>query len=144
MRFIRLLFVALLALVLVMVALANREMVALSAFPANFGQYLGGTWSVRLPLFLVLFLAMAFGVVVGLIWEWLREAHIRREAKVRASEVSRLEREVGHLRDRHDAPRDEVLAIVDGPKGRSGSALATGRPIASPAPAPGTTLPTAR
>ena len=45
MRFIRLIFVAALALVLVAVALANRDMVTLSAFPANFGQYLGGTWS---------------------------------------------------------------------------------------------------
>ena len=56
MRFIRLLFVALLAIVLIAVALANRQMVTLSAFPANFGQFLGGTWSVNLPLFFVIFL----------------------------------------------------------------------------------------
>ncbi|MCQ0970764.1 LapA family protein [Paracoccus sp. TK19116] len=143
MRFIRLLFLALLAIVLIALALANRQIVTLSAFPANFGQYLGGTWSVSLPLFLVIFLAMAFGVLVGFIWEWLREAHLRRESRQRAAEVSRLEQEVGHLRTNHVGPRDEVLAIVDGPTARASSSPKP-RPIASPAPAPGTTLPASR
>lgn len=115
MRFLRLIFVAALALVLVGVALANRGLVTLSAFPANFGAFLGGTWSVTVPLFLVIFLAFALGMLAGLIWEWLREAHFRREARQRGAEVARLESEVGHLRDRHAAPRDEVLAILDEP-----------------------------
>ena len=123
MRFIRLIFVAALALVLVGVALANRDMVTLSAFPANFGQYLGGTWSLTLPLFLVIFVAFALGMLAGLVWEWLREAHIRREARQRSAEVVRLESEVGHLRDRHAAPRDEVLAILDEPAPSKGAAL---------------------
>lgn len=115
MRFIRLIFVVLLALVLVGIALANRETVILSAFPANFGQYLGGTWSIALPLFLVIFVAFALGMLAGLVWEWLREAHIRREARYRGAEVARLESEVDHLRDRHAAPQDEVLAILEAP-----------------------------
>ena len=123
MRFFRLIFVAALALILVAVALANRGIVTLSAFPANFGQYLGGRWSVDLPLFLVIFLAFALGMLAGLIWEWLREAHFRREARQRNAEVVRLESEVGHLRDRHAAPRDEVLAILDEPAPANGAAL---------------------
>lgn len=115
MRFIRLLFLALLAIVLVAVALANRDIVTLSAFPANFGQYLGGDWSVSLPLFLVIFVAFALGMLAGLVWEYLREAHIRREARQRSAQIARLEGEVGHLRHRHAAPRDDVLAILDKP-----------------------------
>lgn len=142
MRFIRLLFVLSLAIVLIAMALANREMVTLNAFPANFGQYMDGTWSIQLPLFLVILLAIAFGVVIGFIWEYLREAHIRRKSRQRANHVAQLEREVSQLRDSHAAPRDEVLAIVDRPRGNT-----TGnppRPIASPSPAPGTTLPAPR
>lgn len=131
MRFIRLLFIVLLAIILVSVALANRQIVTLSLFPANFGQYLGGTWSVDMPLFLVVFLALAIGMVLGLIWEYLREAHVRREARQRSAEVARLEQEVGGLRNRHAAPRDEVLAIVD-------------RPSSAGKPASGTTLPATR
>ncbi|MFV0385678.1 lipopolysaccharide assembly protein LapA domain-containing protein [Paracoccus sp. (in: a-proteobacteria)] len=113
MRLLRLLFVTLLGIVLIAVALANRDIVTLHAFPANFGQYLGGQWSVQLPLFLVIFLAVAFGMLMGLIWEYLREAHLRREARQRSVDIARLEGEVGNLRQRHANPRDEVLAILD-------------------------------
>ena len=116
MRFIRLLFVALLAVILIAIALANRGAVTVRAFPAGFEQYLGFDWQINLPLFLVFFLAIVFGIIVGFIWEWLREAHIRSEASRRTAEVARLEREVGALRDQHKAPRDEVLAILDGQK----------------------------
>lgn len=136
MRFIRLLFVVLLALVLIAVALANRQLVTLSAFPANFGQFLGGQWTIDLPLFLVIFLAMVLGMVLGLIWEYLRESHIRREARARGAEVARLESEVGQLRHSHAAPKDEVLAILDRPKDtaqpRPGAADASGPALPAP------------
>ncbi|MBU3030152.1 LapA family protein [Paracoccus marinaquae] len=132
MRFLRLLFVAVLAIILIAVALANRGIVTLSAVPPNFAQHLGGRWSVDLPLFLVIFVAFASGMLAGLVWEWLREAHIRREARQRSRDIARLEGEVGQLRDRHAAPRDEILAIVDQPKSRPAS------------PATGTTLPAPR
>lgn len=145
MRFIRLLFIAVLAIFLIMVALANREIVTVSAFPANFGQYLGGTWSVRMPMFLVVFLAMVFGMVAGLIWEWLREAHLRRESRQRAAEVARLEREVGQLRQRTDTPKDDVVALVNTPRQpKSRRDHVQTRPIASAEPATGTTLPRLR
>lgn len=130
MRYLRLLFVVALALVLVAVALANRGAVTLSLFPANFGQYLGGDWSLQLPLFLVILGAFALGMLAGLVWEWLREAHIRREARLRQAQVDRLEAELGHLRQRHAAPRDDVLAILDAP--------------ASAATTPGAQLPATR
>lgn len=135
MRFLRLMFVALLAVVLVAVALANRDVVTLSAFPANFGQYLGGRWSVDLPLFLVVFLAFALGMLAGLIWEWLRETPVRRELRAKAARASQLEAEVGNLRERHAAPKDEVLAILDRPRTPSTQAAV------APRPGSGTTLP---
>ena len=59
--------------------------------------------------------AFALGMLAGLVWEWLREAHIRREARQRQAQVDRLEAELGHLRQRHAAPKDDVLAILDAP-----------------------------
>ena len=123
MRFLRLIFVVLLAVILIAVALANRETVTLSAFPANFGQFLGGRWAVDLPLFLVIFLAFALGMIAGLVWEWLRESGIRAEARARAQELARLEREVGDIRRKHAEPRDEVLAILDDSAARPRTAL---------------------
>ncbi len=116
MRFIRLVFVILLAIVLIGIALANREMVSLSVLPANLGAYLGVDWVLTMPLFLLVFGAMLVGMVLGLIWEWLRESHLRAESKRRAFEISKLEREVGQIRQQHRAPKDDVLAILDGNK----------------------------
>lgn len=139
MRFIRMLFIILLATILVAIALANRGMVTLNLFPARLDQFIGGIWSVDLPLFLVIFLAVAFGMLMGLIWEYLREAQLRREAKRRSTEVARLEREIGNLRHKHASPSDEIVAVLDRPKSRPAA-----RPIASAEPASGTTLPAPR
>lgn len=136
MRVLRMVFVVLLALILVGIALANRQMVTLSLFPANIDAFLGGRWSVDLPLFLVIFLAIAFGMLAGLVWEYLREAQYRREAREHRAQAAQLEGEVGHLRRQHGNPRDEVLAILDAPTPR-GPNSATG----TPAPAAGSTLP---
>lgn len=113
MRIIRMLFVALLALVLITLALANRGIVTVRAFPANVDAWLGGNWSASMPLFLVIFLAALIGMLLGLVWEWLRESQIRAESARRARDIAELEREVGALRARNVQPRDEVLAILD-------------------------------
>lgn len=116
MRLIRMAFVILFTVILVGIALANRDTVVLNLFPAQFGAYLGGGWSLRLPLFLVIFVAIAFGMVVGMVWEWLREAGIRAEVGRKSAEVDRLEREVVQYRKDTAVPKDEVLAILDAPK----------------------------
>lgn len=134
MRFIRLLFVASLALVLIVVALANRAVVTLHLLPSNFDRYLGGQWSVEMPLFLVILLAVAFGMLAGLVWEWLRKSHLRRESSRRATQIAQLEREVGGLRRRHAAPKDDVLAILDAPK--AAPAPAALQPAGAGLPAP--------
>ncbi|MDM7255470.1 MAG: LapA family protein [Paracoccus sp. (in: a-proteobacteria)] len=117
MRLIRLAFDVVLAIVLIGIALANRGVVTLNMFPAQMGTYQGVDWALRMPLFLIIFLAIAFGMVMGLIWEWLRESGLRAEAARKANELARLEREMGHLQKRQVvAPKDEVLAILDAPK----------------------------
>ncbi len=118
MRAIRLFFILVLAVVLILVALANRAAITVSLIPESLAPFFGGQASLTVPGFLALFLAMVFGLVVGLVWEWLREANLRAESKARARELARLEREVGDLRRTHAAPRDEVLAILDDPAAR--------------------------
>lgn len=125
MRIIRIVFVTLLALALVIVALANRQIVTVRAFPENFDAWLGGEWSLSMPLFLVIFLAMLIGMVLGLVWEWLRESQIRAESARRARDIAELEREVGTLRSRNLQPRDEVLAILDKAATRPAAQTAT-------------------
>ena len=116
MRYVRMLLVALLAIILAGVALANRQLVTVSLFPGRLDRYMGGDWQVQMPLFLVIILALLAGMILGLIWEWMRETAVRQESARRAHDLQVLEREVRGLRVTHHAPRDEVLAILDAPK----------------------------
>lgn len=132
MRFIRLMFIIALAVLLIGIALANRSMVTVHAFPAGFDQYLGLDWQLTMPLFLVIFLAIMFGIMAGFIWEWLRESHLRSESSRRKNEVAKLEREVGKLRDQHNAPADDVLAILDKPKPAGNASAGQGTSLPAP------------
>ena len=115
MRILRVVLVVALALLLIVVALANRSPVLVRLLPDNVDSYVNGSWSVTIPLFLLVFIVFALGIVVGLLSEWLRETTIRDQNARRARDIAQLEREVGGLRTRSAQPRDDVLAILDAP-----------------------------
>lgn len=144
MRYVRMLLVALLAVVLVGVALANRQLVTVSLFPGRLDRYMGGDWQAEMPLFLVILLSVLVGMILGLIWEWMREAAVRQESARRAHELQLLEREVRGLRMTHHAPRDEVLAILDAPKPAPVATTPAAAPANSPLPASSAALPARR
>ncbi len=101
----------------VMVALANSGSVTLALWPDTVASFVGREAQITLPLFVVVGGAIGLGLVLGLIWEWLRERAIRREAA-----QSRRELEAIRSAERSTPvpavrrPRDEILEIVDEPK----------------------------
>ncbi len=78
------------AILLVLFAVANRGPVVLSLDPFAAQN---PAIAFELPLFLVVFLALMSGVLVGGVADWLRQGRYRREARARRSEVRRLEAE---------------------------------------------------
>jgi lipopolysaccharide assembly protein A len=113
-RYLRLLVIGLLALSLLTVALANRTPVQVRLLPDDLAALTGLTWAAEVPLFLVIFAGIVAGVLIGFVWEWLRETHIRSTASARAREVARLERELAELRGAAGAaPKDDVLALLE-------------------------------
>ena len=117
-RLLRYLFLAILALALLIVASANRDLVTLRLLPDDFAALLRLTWQIEIPVFLVLFLGIVLGLLVGFTWEWLREHKHRRTATTKSREVGRLERELATLKDQTALPGDDVLALLDRPKAR--------------------------
>jgi uncharacterized integral membrane protein len=115
-RFFRYLLLALLAIGLVTFAIANRDPVMLRALPQDMGLFLGLSWSIRLPLFLVIFGGIGVGLLIGFFWEWARESKHRTTASTKAREVARLEREMTKLRATQAGPEDEVLALLETPR----------------------------
>ena len=117
-RLLRYVFLALVTLVLLIMASANRELVTLRLLPDDFAALVRLHWQIEIPVFLVLFLGIVLGLLVGFTWEWLREHKHRRTASTKTREVGRLERELATLKDQTSLPDDEVLALLERPKAR--------------------------
>ncbi|ROU01108.1 LapA family protein [Histidinibacterium lentulum] len=118
MTYIKYAFWGLVALCLVTVSFANRGLVELKMLPEAIASALpaGLGWLapvVQVPLFVALLIGVALGLVIGLIWEWLREAKQRSEASRRRRRIVELEREVARLKDEKHEGKDEVLALLD-------------------------------
>ena len=113
-RYLRLLLLAVLGLVLLTVALANRAPVMVRLLPDDMAALTGLTWAMELPLFLVILGGILAGVLIGFVWEWFREHGHRATASQKSREVTRLERELAVLKDSSSVPpKDEVLALLD-------------------------------
>ena len=76
-----------LAIILVALAVANREAVTFTMDPFNPGN---PALSVQTPLFVLLFAALAIGLIVGGLATWFRQGHYRRLARQRAQEADAL------------------------------------------------------
>ncbi|MEZ5714144.1 MAG: LapA family protein [Paracoccaceae bacterium] len=115
MRYLRYGFLGVLAVVLVSVAMANRGVVELRLLPDQLAAPLGLDWSVQLPLFLVILGGVIAGLLIGFVWEWLREHKHRKEAVRKQGEVRQLKREMSRMKGTTEKGEpDEVLAILDG------------------------------
>ncbi|QCO58040.1 LapA family protein (plasmid) [Pseudorhodobacter turbinis] len=115
MRYLRYVFLAALAIVLLTVALANRGAVTLNALPADIAAFANLNFMLTVPLYMVIFASIIAGLMIGFVWEWFREHKHRATATARAREVKRLERELDSLRRANLEPKDEVLALLDRP-----------------------------
>ena len=63
--------------------------------------------------FVVIFGGVGVGLLVGFLWEWIREHRQRAEAAAQRREMDRMRREIKRLKaDKHEG-KDDVLAILD-------------------------------
>ncbi len=113
MKTLRYAFWAIVALCLVLVGLANRGAVTVRAMPEAFSDLLKIAPDVQLPLFMVIFISVGFGLLIGFVWEWIREYRERAQAKVKSRELDALKRELAALKASGAAKDDDVLALLD-------------------------------
>ena len=95
-----------LCLVMIVFALANRQLVVVNFNPLVPSEALT-TPGIGVPLFLVLFAVLLFGVVLGGVATWFAQGQHRRDERSWRRETERLNREVEVLR------RSPSLPIVD-------------------------------
>lgn len=112
-RVLKTLFWLLVGAVLVTVGIANRGIVELKLLPEALAARLGPVPDLEVPLFLVILGSVALGLLIGFVWEWLREIPERAEARRLARELESLRAEV--RREKVVASKDDVLAGIDLP-----------------------------
>ena len=112
-KYLRYLVLLAIALCLLTVALSNRGPVTLKALPEDLAGLAAAQWQVELPLFVVIFGGVAIGLLIGFVWEWLREHRHRSTASSKTREAARLQRELAVMRDTKGAPQDDVLALLE-------------------------------
>ncbi len=115
MKTIRYAFWAIIGLCLILIGLANRDIVTVRAMPQALGDLLGLSPDIGLPLFVVIFISVGAGLMIGFLWEWVREHRIRVEARGKAREVETLRREVQQLKGAAAGAKDDddVLALLE-------------------------------
>ena len=106
-RFVSLVILIPLAVVIVMFAVANREIITVSFDPFDSAN---PAYALKTPLFILIFVLVAVGVVVGGVAAWLRQHKWRMRAR-------RAEAEARELRAKLDAamPRRNVPVPVETP-----------------------------
>ncbi len=113
MRYVRYASIAVFAVALILVALANRGMVQVKLLPDEVAALAALNPSLKMPLFLVIFGGIIAGLIIGFFWEWLREAKERAAANRAKREMQRLRDELRRLKGEKHEGKDEVLAILD-------------------------------
>lgn len=113
-RFLRILFLAILGILLLAVAAANLEPVTVRAVPRDMATVFGADWQIQLPLFIVIFAGILAGLGIGFVWEWFREAKHRAALAEHRREAGQLRREVNKLKTESRKPDDDVLALLEG------------------------------
>lgn len=113
MRYVRYAFLAALGLVLITIALANRTVVSIQVLPPALADFFGFQFATQLPLFIVIFLGIVGGLLIGFVWEWIREYRQRAEAARIKRQLGGLKREVSRLKQDKGEDQDDVLALLE-------------------------------
>ena len=113
MKFIRTAILALIAIVLIVLAVANRDIVTLRLTPFETTWLFGVDAQIDLPLFVVILFGILLGLLIGLLWEYLREAKYRRQVVEQAKALKKADRELKQVKKAADPERDDVLDLLE-------------------------------
>ncbi|MFQ5621852.1 MAG: lipopolysaccharide assembly protein LapA domain-containing protein [Paracoccaceae bacterium] len=109
-RLIRYGALAVIMIVVVFLALANRETVVLHLLPEELSRIYSRSF--ELPLFVVILASVLLGLILGYGLEYLREYKHRKRAAESTRAVRKLQGEVRGLKKKTGRSDDDVLALL--------------------------------
>lgn len=98
---------------LILVGIANRDIVTVRAMPELIASPFGISPDIELPLFMVIFAGVGLGLLIGFLWEWVREHRIRAESRAKSREVAELQRQIDRMTDEKHKGKDDIIALLD-------------------------------
>ena len=107
-----------LAVIIIAFAVANRQMVTVSFDPTSSTN---PAYAATVPLFVLIFIVIIVGVVIGGIAAWLRQSPWRRTARKLDTDVRALHDELEAIRHRFGTqappvqPEDRTTAVIPPP-----------------------------
>ena len=112
MRYLRHLFLSLIAVALISIALANIELIELSLLPSVLADSFEFQIQFKAPLFIIIFSCIAVGLFVGFFWEWLRSTKKRLSFTSDRRKLARLSQEITELKSVDDKDEDEEDVLL--------------------------------
>ncbi len=110
MRYVRYCILGVIALALILIAVANRQIVTVQLEPFGLGAPF--PQPIDVPLFLVIFVSALGGMIAGFMMEWIRERKHRRVISDQSREASDLKREVRRLAEKVEKTDKDALSPV--------------------------------
>jgi hypothetical protein len=112
MRILSYALVAVTALAVLLLSIANRHLVTVNLAPdlTEYGVVAAPSYVV--PLFVVALAFGGVGFILGALREYLRETGVRAAASARRREIGKLQREVASLRSKGQDEDDEIIALT--------------------------------
>jgi uncharacterized integral membrane protein len=104
-RFLTLFVLLPVAVVVIVLSVANRGSVTFSLDPIGAGST---GWAATGPLYVFLFAALAVGIVIGGVATWVRQSRWRQAARAERANAERLRRETERLRERLEAAQSAM------------------------------------
>ncbi|MEM8785277.1 MAG: LapA family protein [Pseudomonadota bacterium] len=114
------------AIVVVVLTVANRQSVTLSADPL---AGVASNLTIEVPVFLLAFSAFLLGLFTGLIYQWMADGRHRKEKRKARAEAAVLRRNLARTEDELQKSQDDISAAPSG--GAAVPALTAGGRAAS-------------
>ncbi|WP_172332100.1 LapA family protein [Mangrovicoccus sp. HB161399] len=116
MRYVKIVIAVIIAIPLITIFYANRQIVELVILPETLERFIGLNaimGPIAVPLWAVAIGFLALGLVLGFFWEWFREHKHRHEAAKGRQSKAELQAEVKKMKARQNAGKDPVLVMVE-------------------------------
>ena len=100
-------------MILLTLAVANRELVDIRILPSELEGFLGGGMIFSIPIFVLFLCGVIFGLFVGFVWEWIREMKHRSASSRKSKELAKVENELSQLKRESGRNEDEILLLLN-------------------------------